>query len=321
MNTKRLDIWEEGEYNFPAAYGFVPNIREYSHGDDGRDCLLVVPGGAYCMVVPQEGEIVAKEFYDRGFDTFVLTYTTDITTAFPLKKQPLFDIARAVRVIRQQKKAARVSVIGFSAGGHVCATLATHHADADAAETNPKYKDFSARPDRVILSYPVITCGEFTEPFSKLCLLGPEPTAEEVTYFSAEKSVGADTPPCFVWSTQTDGLVPVKNATSFAEAVRAAGIPCEEHIFTHGDHGLCLATQDFFDGKFGEPYTFEHVNRAVTAVKEGRSVGVSDRRLAELKAQFDDSRPRPEYPKKDAADYKDVHAWVDLAEMFLKREF
>ena len=59
LNTKRIDIWEAGEYTYPAADGFVPNIREYSHEDSGRDCILVVPGGAYCMVVPQEGEVVA----------------------------------------------------------------------------------------------------------------------------------------------------------------------------------------------------------------------------------------------------------------------
>lgn len=319
MNTKRIDIWEEGEYTYPAAYGFVPNIREYSHEDSGRDCILVVPGGAYCMVVPQEGEVVAKEFYDRGFDTFVLTYTTDITTAFPLKKQPLYDIARAVRVIREQKKAEHVYICGFSAGGHVCATLAVHHDDADAAETNPKYKDFTSRPDKVILSYAVVTCGEYTEPFSKLCLLGPEPTEEEVAYFSAETQVNENTPPCFVWATQTDGLVPVQNTTQFAEALRAAKIPCEEHIFSHGNHGMCLANQNFFDGNHGEPYTFEQVNLAVAAVKEGRSINVSDRRIEELKAQFDDSKPQPVYPRVDASIFKDIATWVDLAELFLKR--
>lgn len=317
MNTKRIDIWEEGEYTYPAAYGFVPNIREYSHEDSGRDCILVVPGGAYCMVVPQEGEVVAKEFYNRGFDTFVLTYTTDITTAFPLKKQPLYDIARAVRVIREQKKAEHVYICGFSAGGHVCATLANHH--ADAVETNPKYKDYSARPDKVILSYPVTTCGEFTEPFSKLCLLGPEPTDEEVAYFSAECSVNENTPPVFIWTTRNDGLVPVQNTTLFADALRAAKIPCEEHIFSHGNHGMCLATQDFFDGNHGEPYTFEQVNLAVAAVKEGRSINVSDRRIEELKAQFDDSKPQPKFPRVDASMFKDIATWVDLAQMFLER--
>ena len=84
-------IWNEGEYTYKAAYGFVPNIHAYLHDDDEkRDCMIVLPGGGYCMCVPPEANIPAMEFFSRGMNVFVLTYTTDITFSVPLKKQPLF---------------------------------------------------------------------------------------------------------------------------------------------------------------------------------------------------------------------------------------
>ncbi|MCR5799469.1 MAG: alpha/beta hydrolase [Lachnospiraceae bacterium] len=320
MTPERIDIWRNGEYTYPAAYGFIPNIRAYTHNDnEKRDSILVVPGGAYCMVVPQEGEIVAKDFFARGYDTYVLTYTTDITTAFPLKKQPLKDIARAVRTIRRLKddKEKKLFVCGFSAGGHLCATLATHY--KDVIENDAGLAGFSCRPDAAILAYPVITCKEYTEEFSKRCLLGPEPTDEENNYFSLETQVTEDTVPCFVWTTFTDNLVNYRNACMFADALRDKGIMCEQHVFSHGDHGLCIATEDFFEGRFGEEYTFEQVNRAVKALKEGRSINVSERRQAELREQFADDRPAPVVPKTDPKKFADVAQWVELADLFMKR--
>ena len=100
MKEFRRNIWKDEEYDYPAAYGFIPNIHAYLHDDDEkRDCMIVLPGGGYCMVVPPEGIIPAMEFYNRGMNVFVLTYTTDITFSIPLKRQPLKDAARAVRFI------------------------------------------------------------------------------------------------------------------------------------------------------------------------------------------------------------------------------
>ena len=78
MITFRKDIWDKDEYNYKAAYGFMPNIHGYIHDDDEvRACMLVVPGGGYCMVVPPEAEIVAKRFYEEGrniFDNILKNY-------------------------------------------------------------------------------------------------------------------------------------------------------------------------------------------------------------------------------------------------------
>nr|MCR4900859.1 alpha/beta hydrolase [Treponema sp.] len=277
----------------------------------------------YCMVVPPEAEIVAKTFYERGLNAFVLTYTTDITMSVPLKKQPLNDIARAVRFIRTHASdyslTNKLIINGGSAGGHVCASLAVHF--DDVPDLNPKYKDISARPDGVILNYPVITTGEFTHIYSVWALLGQNAPAEEMEYFSLEKNVKPDTPPCFIWQTATDDLVPVENSYLFAAALKEKGVPFAHYVFPSGFHGLSVATEDFFKGNFGEPYTMEQVDRAVKAVKEGKGVNVSDQRRKELEAQFADDAPKPptppETPAQMAEKFRDVAMWPDLAAVWI----
>lgn len=90
MKKETLAIWQKGEYQYPLAFGFVPKLVSYIHeeGEQARPCMLVVPGGAYCVVSPTEGEIVAMEFYEKGYNAFVLTYTTNPLMLEPLKDQP-----------------------------------------------------------------------------------------------------------------------------------------------------------------------------------------------------------------------------------------
>ena len=323
MKHERKDIWENGEYNYEAAYGFVPNIRTYLHDDnEQRDCMLVLPGGGYCMCVPPEGEIVAKEFYNRGMNTFVLTYTTDITTSIPLKKQPLNDVARAVRFIRANAKEFNVEgkkliICGFSAGAHVCGTLAVHF--DEVPDSNPSYSNLSARPDGVILSYPVITTGEFTHIYSVWGLVGQNASEEEKDFFSLEKNVKENTPPCFIWQTETDDLVPVENSYLFANALREKKIPFAHYVFPEGFHGLSVPTEDFFKGNFGEPYTMEQVFKAVDAVKAGNGIRVSDERRKELEAQFSDNAEPPADIKRDQSLAKDAGLWPELASVWMSR--
>lgn len=326
MRTFSETIWEKGEYGYAAAYGFQPDIHAYLHEDGTHDCLIVAPGGGYCMCVPQEGEIVAKEFYERGLNVFVLTYTTDITMSVPLRKQPLEDIARAVRFVRARAKeyslGKKLFACGFSAGAHVCGTLAVHH--DDVTDTNPAYAGISCRPDGAILCYPVITTGRYTHQSSVEALIGKNPPAEELRYFSLEKNVTDRTVPCFLWQTATDDLVPVENSYLFANALKEKGVPFAHHVFQEGFHGLSVASEDFFRGKFGEPYTMAQVMRAVQAVKAGNGVNVSDRRRAELEAQFPDPPAASHAPsendiREQTGRYEDVRQWVSLASLWMRR--
>ena len=271
-------IWLDGEYNYRAAYGFVPNIHAYLHDDDEkRDCMIVLPGGGYCMCVPPEANIPAMEFYNRGMNVFVLTYTTDITFSVPLKKQPLFDAARAVRFIRKRDKEYNIDgkkmiLCGFSAGAHVCGSLAVHFDDVQ--DENADYKDISARPDGVVLSYPVITMGELSHIYSVWALLGKDASQDELDYFSLEKQVKENTPPCFIWQTANDNLVPVENSYLMANALKEKGVMYAHYVFPDGFHGLSVPNEDFFAGKF-EDFTMDQVMRAVAAVKNGESIDVS----------------------------------------------
>ena len=329
MINERINLWQGNEYTYPASYGFRPNLRSYIHDDEEkRDCMIVVPGGAYCMVAINEAYVVAKEFYDRGMNTFVLTYTTDITTSFPVMKQPLNDLSRAVRIVRKNEdrfkiKSNRLFICGFSAGGHLCSTLVTHF--NDVKDCDSKLDLVSNRPDGAILSYPVISMGTYTESFSRLTLLGPNPTEDMLDYFSTEKCVTKDTPPCFLWHTQEDGLVSVNNTELFSKALQENGIPYAKYIFPSGHHGLALANKDYFDGNFGEPYVSEQLDLAIKAVKNGTAINVSEERTKELLEQFKDSDELADNNDEEASkniDYdafSDVRLWPDLAMKWMER--
>ena len=318
----RKNIWEEGEYDYAASYGFTPGVFAYLHKDsEVRDCMLVVPGGGYCMCCSHEGELPAMEFFNRGMNVFVLCYTTDITMSVPLKKQPLEDISRAVRFIRKFAADSNVTIgklliCGFSAGAHVCGSLAVHF--DDVKDKNPEYGKYSNRPDGVILSYPVITTGEFTHKDSVRALLGENPSASELEYFSLEKQVKENTPPCFIWQTEEDGLVPVENSYLFAMALRKKKIPFAHYVFPAGFHGLTIANDTYFSGWSGGEYSMEQTYRAVFSVKDGKGVGVSEKRKEELIEQFFGGNEQPAGGI-DMSLKEDVGLWSDLAAAWIRR--
>lgn len=330
MKNFRENIWEEGEYNYEAAYGFEPFIYAYMHEDEEvHPCLLVVPGGGYCMVCNTEGEPMAKVGFREGMNVFVLTYTTDITMSVPLKRQPMNDLSRAIRYIRANSERfhidpTKLTICGSSAGGHVCASVMTHF--KDIKDHNPKYENVSNRPDSGILCYPVITAGEFTHIYSIWALLGKDARKEELDYFSLEKQVTEDTPPCFVWQTVEDDLVPVENSMMYAQALREKKIPYAYFAFPHGHHGLSVHDDDTKNGVFGEPYTFEQVDKAIENVKNNTAVNVSKERHDELMIQFfgnvdgiKEEKPDGEAPAPFVwPTFDDVSYWPTLCTIWLK---
>lgn len=254
--TKTIRLWEKEEYQYPCAGEFLPNMRAYLH-DDGevRPAMLVVPGGGYAMVSPTEGEIVAKKFFEEGFQAFVLTYTTNMFRIAPLEKQPLKDISRAVRYIRSNAEELRIhrdriACCGFSAGAHLAGSLAVHFRDS-ALKEEP-YQEVSNCPDAVLLCYPVITSGEKAHKESFALLFGEGATEGQLAWASLERHVTKDTPPAFLWQTMTDELVPVENSILYTKACREAGVPCELHLFMEGFHGMSLADEDWANNKIGE---------------------------------------------------------------------
>lgn len=213
------------------------------------------------MVAVSEGEIVAKKFYGKGYNVFVLSYTTALFETIELHLQPLKDLSRAVTYVRKNAgefriNSNRVAICGFSAGGHLCGSLAVHYGDPRILPTG-EYSGISNRPDAVILSYPVITAGTFAHKDSFTVLLGERPTQEELEYMSLETQVKQDTPSVFMWHTETDETVPVENTYLFAEACRKENVPYEMHIFREGPHGYSLADEEWASGNYGGDYVMD----------------------------------------------------------------
>lgn len=319
MQKQTHPIWGPGEYCYPLSGGFEPFIVSYIHpGPETRPAMVVTPGGAYCFVAPSEAEPVAVKFYEYGYNTFVLTYTVNPLTLEPLMMQPLMDVSRAVRYVRKNAGSFRIdpgklAVCGFSAGGHLSASLCVHWQDVD--DPDPEYANIPNRPDAAILSYPVITSGEFAHRGSFDALLGREPDPEKLRYMSLETQVTDKAPPCFLWQTVEDDCVPVENSYLFAKACKAAGVEFAHHVFTSGQHGLALADDNWLRDDYGSYYTLEPVKALRDKVKAGEVPGVSADAMDGYFAP--PGEPDPEYRRKLERDCKIVRVWPELARDWL----
>ena len=320
----KYEIWDKEEYDYPLAFGFVPNMRDYLLEDgEIHPCMLIAPGGGYAFVSPSEGEVVAREFNALGYHCFVLTYTTNILTAVPLMSQPMKDMARAIRFLRKRAETFRLDpnrlyICGFSAAGHLCASICDYF--EELSDSNPAYQDISCRPDGAILAYPVITSGAKAHQGSFQCLLGRDiydrrdaESAALLERYSLEKHVGPNTPPCFLWQTMTDDLVPVENSYLYEAALREQGIPHAHHVFSHGHHGVSVANEAWASGDVGEPYALEQLMAIVDAAEAGQ-YEMSGEILAQLRGYID-----PMSKNQDVV-YPEVRIWPTLADAFFRAQ-
>jgi acetyl esterase/lipase len=197
-----------------------------------------------------EGHQIVAWLNERGISAWILRYRLG-THGYhhPIQKG---DVLRAIRTVRSQAEAngvdpKRIGVWGFSAGGHLASTAATHFDSGDPEASDP-IERISSRPDFAILCYPVITMEEtFTHMGSRKNLLGTDRynSQELVELLSNEKRVTGETPPCFVFHTVEDQAVPVENALRFFSALRENGVNRSElHIYQTGRHGVGLAQTD-----------------------------------------------------------------------------
>ncbi len=316
MITKRIDLWKPEEYTYPLGFGFIPNIMTVLHEDDiTRPAMLVVPGGAYMFCSPSEARIVANRFYRFGFNCFVLTYTVNTLQTAPVRDQALRDASRAIRMIRRDAAdfhvdAGRVAIVGFSAGGHLSASVCTLF--DTVKEDDPTLAAFSNRPDAAVLSYPVITAGKYTHQGSADALLGFNPSEEDIAYWSLENQVTENTPPTFLWHTITDEAVPVENSLMYEAALRAHGVPHAMHLFSEGRHGLSLADEAWASGIFGDPHTLEPTLKQTAAVIDG-TVTLPPERMENF-LQWKDAH-NMEWRE---TIHPEVMVWPELARDFLK---
>jgi acetyl esterase/lipase len=207
--------------------------------------LLVLPGGGYCgRSEEKEGSKIAERFGREGIACFMLSYR-HAPNRHPI---PLRDAQRGMRYLRASAgrwglDPARLGVIGFSAGGHLAASLGVYWDEGDAASPDPVQRA-SCRPDFLLLIYPVITMrGPATHGGSRQNLLGDSPSEELMRATSVELHVAGRTPPTFLFHTGADESVPAEHSLMFYQALRAAKVGAELHIFTQGGHGVGLAEE------------------------------------------------------------------------------
>jgi acetyl esterase/lipase len=253
---KTLPLWPDGapgaqgkETGDAFHAGDVPTLTLYTP-DPAKAratgaAVVVCPGGGYGMLATEhEGSEVAEWLNSLGVTAAVLKYRLGPRYHHPVM---LNDAQRAIRTVRARSKEwgvdpKRVGILGFSAGGHLASTAATHFDQGDPNASDPIDRE-SCRPDLAILVYPVIALSTpYGHAGSLKNLLGDNPSRETVESLSNELQVTKDTPPTFLAHTNEDGGVPAENSLLFVLALRKAKVPVEMHLFEKGVHGLGLGT-------------------------------------------------------------------------------
>ncbi len=238
MDRRNFMLWSDKEMIARSGSGngtfqsCKPNMTFYpAKSTTPSGCVIVCPGGAYAMkTMDYEGEEIALMLNDNGINAFVLDYRLSPD----LNPSPVNDAMRSIELARDLAQelgflADKVGILGFSAGGHLAASAGTMW-------TNGK-----SRPDTMILCYPVISMGKYTNIESRTNLLGDTANSGLISDMSCENRVDRQTPPAFIWHTANDEAVPVENSLIMANALAAKSVPFELHIYPEGTHGLGLA--------------------------------------------------------------------------------
>lgn len=227
-----------------------PTLTVYLPEKTGKPLktVIVCPGGGYSNLSYQkEGINVAKMFQQNGIAAIILKYRLpDAAMQNNKSIAPLQDAQRALRLVRSRANewnldTSNIGIMGFSAGGHFASTLGTHF-DMDVYKSMDKTDELSARPDFLVLVYPVISMEPgVTHRGSRENLLGKEPSDSLVNLFSNHLQVTPNTPQTFLIHAGDDRAVPVQNSLLFYEALLTYKIPSELHVFPSGGHGFGLA--------------------------------------------------------------------------------
>ncbi len=227
-----------------------PHIEVFlpSKSNSNGQAVVIFPGGGYSILAYDwEGTDIAKWLNSKGIAAFVVkNRLPDDASSKIGHLSPFLDARRAIRLVRFYAAdfnidKNRIGVMGFSAGGHLAATLSTHYDDEI-----PSVKDSialeNARPDFSILLYPVITMqNDYTHQGSRTALLGENPEKDLIDKYSNETQVTENTPPTILIHSSDDGAVPYQNSVQYYDALIEKGVKAEMHIYSTGGHGYSLA--------------------------------------------------------------------------------
>lgn len=254
-NALPCKINETPEVNGTLRIGHitVPTLTIFTPPKEKQTgaAVLILPGGGYNIVaIEKEGFNVAKAFNEAGVTAFVLKYRIPDDSCMADKMlAPLMDAQQALYLIRKNAAeygvdTTKVGIMGFSAGGHIAATVSTHF-DRPARK---EMSGYNLRPDFSILIYPVISFHPaIAHMGSRQKLLGRDTTQSWENYFSNEDQITSHTPPAFLVHASDDNTVPVANSIAYYTQLLHYQIPAELHVYEHGGHGFGLnnaTTQD-----------------------------------------------------------------------------
>lgn len=258
MIYQRLNIQVDYQKLHCVHDTYQPYLDCYIHSKspeinrgEKRIAMIVCPGGAYYFKSDREAEPVALRYLSYGFNCFVLQYSV-APSKYPCA---MLELAEAVRLVRANAEewdidTNKIIICGFSAGGHLCASLGTKWSSSVLRSYyGDDYK--KCHPNGMILAYPVITMCEYAHADSRKNLLeGTVYTPEET---SLERCVDEDTVPTFIWSSYEDTAVPCENSLLFVMALRKCHVPFELHIYEKGEHGISLGDKETLD----QPYQIQ----------------------------------------------------------------
>ena len=218
--------------------GYLQDDYDTLKAHKERPAVVILAGGAYRWLSPREKDPVALFFAAMGYQTFLPEYSVGPMAG---EYRPLREIAETIRRIRKNSakwhiRKDAVALLGFSAGGHLAASLGILWNDPELSLGK------ETRPDALILCYPVITTGAFAHEESVGNVTGNDKAL--LQKLSLERQVSADMPPTFLWHCTRDESVPVENSLLLAQAMQKAGVDYECHLFAGGAHGISMCTQE-----------------------------------------------------------------------------
>jgi acetyl esterase/lipase len=246
-NIQNSEIKENGMFK-NVIYPTLEHIKPIDSLSVGT-AVIIIPGGSYGVnVYDGEGISIAKSLALMGVTSFILKYRLPNENSMIDKKiAPLQDAQQAIKVIREKAidfniDPNKIGVMGFSAGGHLASTLATHYKDVFIENAN----NTNLRPDFQILIYPVISMADSLTHFgSRDNLLGKNPSQKDILEFSNELKIDSNTPKAWITQATDDKLVSVDNSIRYFDNLRKNGVSVALHIFDKGDHGFIFRNKNW----------------------------------------------------------------------------